>query len=33
MYLLNQVRAIKVGMTVACWINRSTLVKFIVGTP
>ncbi|GAA5899206.1 uncharacterized protein JCM6883_005146 [Sporobolomyces salmoneus] len=30
MYLLNQVRAIKVGMTVACWINNSTVVKFLV---
>ncbi|GAA5888591.1 hypothetical protein JCM16303_000882 [Sporobolomyces ruberrimus] len=30
MYLLNQVRAIKVGMTVGCWINNSTVVKFLV---
>ncbi|GAA6011810.1 hypothetical protein JCM11491_000758 [Sporobolomyces phaffii] len=29
-FLLNQVRAIKVGMTVACWINHSTVVKFLV---
>ncbi|GAA6059881.1 hypothetical protein JCM10212_007086 [Sporobolomyces blumeae] len=30
MYLLNQVRAVKEGMVVGCWVNGSTLVRFVV---
>ncbi|GAA5923458.1 AAA family ATPase peroxin 1 [Sporobolomyces koalae] len=30
MFLLNQVRVVKLGMTVGCWINSSTVVKFLV---
>ncbi|GJN92246.1 hypothetical protein Rhopal_005276-T1 [Rhodotorula paludigena] len=31
MYLLNQVRAVKEGMTVGCWVG-SSLIRFVVGT-
>ncbi|GAA5917117.1 hypothetical protein JCM5296_001201 [Sporobolomyces johnsonii] len=30
MYLLNQVRAVKEGMIVGCWVGGTTLVRFVV---
>ncbi|BGP12537.1 hypothetical protein JCM10213_007619 [Rhodosporidiobolus nylandii] len=30
MFLLNQVRAVKEGMTIGCWVSGTTLVRFVV---
>ena len=31
MHLLSQVRAVREGMVVGCWVNGTTLVRFSVG--